>query len=87
MINIKTDICIEKVFGMQTNKFAVSYFNLEEYFTLYANIMFSLRILFQVQKEKLETAVIDRSILEKAVNECTAEGGADENKNLLNIIK
>ena len=49
--------------------------------------MFSLRILFQVQKEKLETAVIDRSILEKAVNECTAEGGADENKNLLNIIK
>ena len=74
---------------MQINNFAVSYFiswKYTYYFTFYAD-MFSLRILFQVQKEKLETAVIDRSILEKAVNECTAEGGADENKNLLNIIK
>jgi hypothetical protein len=50
------------------------------------NIVY-IRILFQVQKQKLETAVIDKGILETAVAECTADGGADENKNLLNIIK
>eukprot|EP00088_Acartia_fossae_P068060 TRINITY_DN8562_c0_g1_i11.p1 TRINITY_DN8562_c0_g1~~TRINITY_DN8562_c0_g1_i11.p1 ORF type:complete len:542 (-),score=117.00 TRINITY_DN8562_c0_g1_i11:441-2066(-) len=44
------------------------------------------KILCHVQKQKLETAVISQDMVEKAVNECTTDEGADENKNILNTI-
>jgi DNA polymerase epsilon subunit 2 len=45
------------------------------------------KILNQVQKQKLESAVIELDIVEKAVQEVTADDEeGDENKNTLNII-
>jgi len=44
------------------------------------------KILSQVEKQELKTAVIDLAILEQAVSECTADDNSEENSDLLNII-
>ena len=51
--------------------------------------MFSIfnRILNHLEKQKLETAVVERSVLSKAVEECTTQEAGEETADILNVIR
>ena len=45
------------------------------------------RILNHLEKQKLETAVVERSVLSKAVEECTTQEAGEETADILNVIR
>jgi hypothetical protein len=45
------------------------------------------RILSHLEKQKLSTAVVDKTALSRAVEECTTQEAGEETKDILNLIR